>query len=216
VPRRVALIASMAVLALLAAGAVVIWLHVYDPPPRRPAARRPATQVTNDNPRSTSRAAPGTTPDLAVPKGAHDPTKVTVADLQAAAAVATRYAAAISTWRYDQPDSAWVDPLVEISTGEARQQAHENTPTATRRTALNSSQEVATAAITGQTVVAATANLVTIRVEVEQAITSRSGTSKATTRWSIDAVPEGGVWKVSHAGVLSSSGKPRAVPITGG
>jgi hypothetical protein len=157
--------------------------------------------------RPASPAAPIPLPASARPAGPASPAQATVpslstllpfssARLQAAAALATRFAAAYQTWSWQQPPAAWLAGLQPMTTpslyGELAQAAVISGVLAQR----NATRQAATATATAAQIRDLTTGSVTMIVAVSQVITSTSGTTQATASLAVTLTPQGSGWLV--------------------
>jgi hypothetical protein len=157
--------------------------------------------------RPASPAAPVPRPGTARPAGPASPAQARVpslstllpfssARLQAAAALATRFAAACQTWSWQQQPAAWLAGLQPMTTpslyGELAQAAVIPGVLAQR----NATRQAATAIASAAQIRDLTVGSVTVVVAVSQVITSTRGTTQATASLAVTLTPQGSGWVV--------------------
>ena len=173
--------------ALLAAtAALCAGCSVLAHPPGSAAASPPASS------RAARPAAPATSSPAAGPV-----LPFSLARLQAAAALAARFAAAWDSWSWRQPPAAWLAalrPMAAASLDPALAQAAGTPAVLAQRAAA---RQAATATVTSAAIRDLTPGSVTVTVGVRQTIASAGGTSTATASLAVTVVPAaGGGWSV--------------------
>ena len=125
------------------------------------------------------------------------------ARLQAAAALAARFAAAWDSWSWRQPPAAWLAalrPMAAASLYPALAQAAGTPAVFAQRAAA---RQAATATVTSAAIRDLTPGSVTVTVGVRQVVISASGTSTTTASLAVTVVPaaDGGwsVWDIEPA-----------------
>jgi hypothetical protein len=173
--------------ALLAAASLTLTgcAIVRPDPASPPAGRHPA-------PARTSAAA---SPPAAT-AGAGGLLPFTSAQLASAAALAGRFAAAYSTWSWQQPPATWLatlTPMTASQLGGALTQAASAPGLLAQR---SQAHQAATATTSGAQIRDLTPGSVTLTLTVRQAITSTSGTTTSDTSLALTLTPAGGGWQV--------------------
>lgn len=172
----------LAAACLLCAGCSLLQPRTASPAPARhpaPAHATPAASLPQT-------PAPGLTAIL----------PVSPARLQAAAALAGRFAAAYDTWSWRQPPAAWLAGLRPMTTTglyAALAQAAGIPGVLAQRDAT---RQVAAGAATTAQIRDLTPSSVTITVTVRQVITSTSGTTRVVTSFAVTLTPDRTSWAV--------------------
>ena len=172
----------LAAACLLCAGCSLLQPRTASPAPARHPAPAHATPAAS----RPQPPAPGLTAIL----------PVSPARLQAAAALAGRFAAAYDTWSWRQPPAAWLARLRPMTTTglyAALAQAAGIPGVLTQRDATR--QAAAGTATTAQ-IRDLTPSSVTITVTVRQVITATSGTTQAGSSFAVTLTPRGAGWAV--------------------
>jgi hypothetical protein len=116
--------------------------------------------------------------------------------LQAAAALAARFAAAYSTWSWRQPPAAWLAglrPMASSGLYAALAQAAATPGVLAQR---DRARQAATGTATAAQIRDLTTGSVTVTVTVRQAITATSGTSRAVSSFAVTLTPQAAGWTV--------------------
>jgi len=172
----------LAAACLLCAGCSLLQPRTASPAPARHPAPAHATSAASP----PQAPAPGLTAIL----------PVSPARLQAAAALAGRFAAAYDTWSWRQPPAAWLAGLRPMTTSglyAALAQAADIPGVLAQRDATR--QAAAGTATTAQ-IRDLTPSSVTITVTVRQVITSTSGTTQAGSSFAVTLTPRGAGWAI--------------------
>jgi hypothetical protein len=172
----------LATACLICAGCSLLQPQAASPAP----ARHPAPSHTTSPASPLPAAAPGLAAIL----------PVSPARLQAAAALAGRFAAAYDTWCWRQAPADWLAGLRPITTRglyAALTRAADTPGVLAQRAAT---RQTATAAATAMQIRDLTPGSVTITVTVWQVITSTSGTSHAGSGLAVTLTPRGTGWAV--------------------
>jgi hypothetical protein len=176
-----------AALATAVAGLALTGCTVLQPAqPHHAAVSRPA-------PAHTTPAA-GPPPDT--PGQAAGLLPFTPAQLAAAATLASRFAAAYSTWSWRQPPAAWLATLTPMTASQldgALAQAAATPGILAQRT---QDRQAATATTGGAQIRDLTPGSVTLTLTIRQVITSTAGTTASDTSLAITLTPAGGGWQV--------------------
>jgi hypothetical protein len=174
--------------ALLAASLACAGCSLPQLKPASPA-RQPGTARTTAQARPPV-TAPATRTGVILP--------FSPARLQAAAALAGRFAAAYDTWSWQQPPAAWLARLHPMTTAGlyAALTRAASTPAILAQRDAARQAATATAAAAAETISDLTAGSVTITVTISQVITSAAGTSQHAGRLAITLIPHGGGWVV--------------------
>jgi len=166
--------------ALLCAGCSLLPLRPASPPP----SRHPAPAAT-----------PASAPAAAVP-GLAAILPFSPARLEAAAALAGRFAAAYDTWSWRQPPAAWLAGLRPMTASglyaALTRAAGIPGVLAQRAAARQAAAGTATAAIIRDL----SPGSVTITVTISQVITSTTGTTRAGDSLAVTLTPRGAGWAV--------------------
>jgi hypothetical protein len=180
---------AQAVALLAAAGTLCAGCSLLPHPTGGETASSPGSS------RAARSAAPASSRPAAVP-----PTALalpfSLARLQAATALAARFAAAWDSWSWAQPPTAWLAalrPMAAASLYPALAQAAGTPAVLARRAAT---RQAATAASTSAAIRDLDPGSATVTVTVAQVITSTTGTSHSTASLAITVVPAAGGWAV--------------------
>jgi hypothetical protein len=118
------------------------------------------------------------------------------ARLEAADALAGRFAAAYNTWSWRQPPASWLAGLRPMTTSglyAALTQAADIPGVLAQR---DTARQAATGTTTGVKIRDLVPGSVTITVTIRQVITSTSGTSQASSSFAVTLTPRGTGWAV--------------------
>ena len=119
-----------------------------------------------------------------------------LARLQAAASLASRFTADWDSWSWKQPPAAWLaalQPMAAASLEPALAQAAGDRGVLAQRTAA---RQAAVATVTALAIRDLTPGSVTITATAAQVITSSSGTSRTSASWAVTLTPDGSGWLV--------------------
>jgi hypothetical protein len=192
------IIAAPAVLVLTAACAACALLP---PAPRqRAAATRPAPSSPVPAPAGATAAA---RPGLAALLPASP------AWIEAAAGLAARFAAAYTTWSYDQPPAAWLARLRPMTASQLYPALAQAAWTPGILAQRDHGRLAAAGTVTGERIRDLTPGSMIITVQVRQAITSTGGPSQAPDDLAVTVVRAGGgqgVWDVEAAATGNTGG----------
>jgi hypothetical protein len=175
-----------AAVATAVAGLALTGCTVLQPaPPHHAAVSRPASAHTS----------PAAGPAPVTPGQAAGLLPFTAAQLAAAATVTSRFAAAYSTWSWQQAPAAWLATLPPVTSqlGGALAQAAATPGILAQRTQAH---QAATATTGGEQIRDLTPGSVTLTLTVRQVITSTSGTTISGTSLALTLTPAGGGWQV--------------------
>jgi hypothetical protein len=173
--------ALLAAAGLLCGGCSLLPHPAASPGPASRPARTPA-------PATSRPAASVPPPALHLPFSA--------ARLQAAVALAGRFTAAWDSWSWRQSSAAWLaalEPMAAASLEPVLAQAAGTRGVLAQRAA---DRQTAAATVTALAIRDLSPGSVTITVTVDQVITSRSGTSRASPSWAVTLTPAGAGWAV--------------------
>jgi len=182
----------LAAASLLCAGCSLPPLRPASPPPSRHPART---------------ASPASTPPAAAP-GLAAILPFSPARLEAAAALAGRFAAAYDTWSWRQPPAAWLAGLRPM-TGSGLYAALTRAADAPGVLAQRDAARQAAAATAATAIIRdLSPGSVTITVTISQVITSTTGTTRAGDSLAVTLTPRPGggwaVWDIEPAGAGNS------------
>jgi hypothetical protein len=191
------IIAALAVLVLTASCAACTL--VQPAPGQRAAATRPAPSSPAPAPTGTAAARPGLAALL----------PASPAWIEAAAGLAARFAAAYTTWSYDQPPAAWLARLRPITASQLYPALARAAWTPGIIAWRDHGRLAAAGTVTGERIRDLTPGSVIITVQVRQAITSTAGPSQAPDVLAVTVARAGGgqaVWDVEPAAAGNTGG----------
>ena len=191
---------AVPVLAALVLSAACAACTLLPPAPRQPAAAtRPAPSSPAPAPAGTAATRPGLAALLpAIP-----------AWIEAAAGLAARFAAAYTTWSYDQPPAAWLARLRPITASQLYPALAQAAWTPGILAQRDHSRQAAAGTVTGERIRGLTPGSLIITVQVRQVITTASGRSEVADDLAVPVIRAGGGQAVWDAG-------PAAAGNTGG
>jgi hypothetical protein len=191
------IIAALAVLVLAAACAACTL--VQPAPGQRAAGTRPAPSSPAPAPPGATAARPGLAALL----------PASPAWIEAAAGLAARFAAACTTWSYDQPPAAWLARLRPIAATQLYPALARAAWTPGILAQRDHGRQAAAGTVTGERIRDLTPGSVIITVQVRQAITTAGGHSEAADDLAVTVARAGGGQAIWDAG-------PAAAGNTGG
>jgi len=191
---------AVPVLAALVLSAACTACTLLPAAPRQPAAAtRPAPSSPAPAPAGTAATRPGLAALLpAIP-----------AWIEAAAGLAARFAAAYTTWSYDQPPAAWLARLRPITASQLYPALAQAAWTPGILAQRDHGRQAAAGTVTGERIRGLTPGSVIITVQVRQVITTASGRSEVADDLAVTVIRAGGGQAVWDAG-------PAAAGNTGG
>ena len=156
--------------------------------PSRPASPAPARHPAHAT-------APASPPGAASP-GLAAILPFSPSRLQAAAALAARFAAAYNTWSWQQPPAAWLAGLHPMASSGLYAALAWAAGTPGVLAQRDRARQAAAGTATAAQIRDLTPGSVTVTVTVRQAITAASGTSHAVSSLAVTLTPHGSSWTV--------------------
>lgn len=120
----------------------------------------------------------------------------TAAQLASAAALAGRFAAAYSTWSWQQAPATWLTTLTPLATSQLDATLAQAAATPGILAQRTQAHQAATATAAAAQIRDLTPGSATLTLTVRQVITSTSGTTASDTSLAITLTPSGGGWQV--------------------